>query len=59
MYHLAMGHEVPCLREPMVKLILKGQENFDKVQEKIGNKKGRLPVTINMMRLLKKELLKQ
>ena len=30
-YHIAECHDEPSLREPLVKLILKGQQNFDKV----------------------------
>jgi hypothetical protein len=58
MYHLATGVEIPCLREPLVQLILKGQDNYDKVRDKVGQMGGRLPVTINIMRLLKRNLVK-
>ena len=58
MYHIARGYSDPCLRLPIIKLILKGQENWDKVQDKINGKVGRLPVTIQMMKILKKNLRK-
>ena len=56
--HIACCYEVPSLRDPLVNQILKGQDNFDKVQKRINGKVGRLPVTINMMKLLKKNLVK-
>ena len=40
----------------MVKLILKGQENWDKIQKRLNGDSGRLPVTIKMMKLMKKNL---
>lgn len=58
MYHIAMGYDEPCLRKPVIKLILKGQQNWDNVQKKINGRVGRLPVTIRMMKLLKKNLCK-
>ena len=56
MYHIAMGHNEPSLREPMVKLILKGQSNIDKLRIRLSGKPGRLPVTVTMMKLLKVKL---
>ena len=58
MFHLACLFDEPCLREPLVKLILKGQDNYDKVKERLNGKVGRLPVTINVMKLLLIELRK-
>ena len=58
MYHIAMGHNEPSLREPMVKLILKGQGNIDKLRTRLSGKPGRLPVTVTMMKLLKVRLQK-
>ena len=56
--HIAGCYEDPCLREPLVKQILKGQDNYDKIQSKINSKVGRLPVTVTMMKYLKKNLMK-
>ena len=53
MYHIAMGFHEPGLREPIVKLILKGQANLERVQELIGGKVGKLAVTIELMKLIK------
>jgi site-specific recombinase XerC len=57
-FHIASGYEDPFLRDPMVKLILKGQDNWDKLQDRLEGKVGKLPVTINVMMLLKKMLVK-
>ena len=38
MYHIASGYAEGLLREPLVKLILKGQDNWDKLQDRIGGK---------------------
>ena len=56
MYHIATGQNEPGLREPIVKLILKGQGNMDKLRKWLLGKVGRLPVTIKMMKLLKLKL---
>jgi site-specific recombinase XerC len=58
MYHLAMGHNEPVLREPIVKLILKGKYNWDIVQKKISGEIGRLPVTALVLKLIKKKIIK-
>ena len=57
-YHVASGFGDPFLRDPMVKLILKGQENWDKLQARLEGKDAKLPVTKIMMKHLKKNLLK-
>ena len=58
MYHIASGFAEGVLREPIVKLILKGQANLEKVEKLIGGRKGKLPVTIKVMKLLKVRLAK-
>ena len=58
MYHLALGYSEPVLREPIVKLTLKGKANWDKVQKMISGEVGRLPVTNVVLKLIKKELVK-
>ena len=57
-YHIAMGFHDPFLRNPMVKLILKGQDNWDKLKDKMEGKMGKMPMTVNLMKLLKKRLVK-
>ena len=56
--HIACCYRDPCLRDPLVNQILKGQHNYDKIQDKVNGKVGKLPVTITMMKLLKKNLVK-
>ena len=58
MYHIASGFHEGVLREPLVKLILKGQANMEKIEELVGIRKGKLPVTISVMKLLKLRLAK-
>ena len=52
--HLAKGYVVKELRPDLVKAILSGKKNMDDMNVK--SHEIRLPVTINMMRLLKLEL---
>ena len=59
MYHIAMGYNEPVLREPIVKLILKGQSNWDMVRKKISGQVGRLPVSKKVLLLIKKMIQKQ
>ena len=56
MYHIAVGFNEPPLRQPLVKLILKGQGNIDMLRKKMSGDVGKLPVTVNMMKLIKLEL---
>ncbi len=58
MYHIALGHNEPVLREPIIKLILKGKSNWDMVKRKIEGEVGRLPVTSLIMKLIKKKTIK-
>ena len=58
-YHIAAGFKDPFVRDPMVKLILKGQDNWDKLQDRLGGKLGKLPITRNIMMLIKKNLIKK
>ena len=54
MYHLAMGYNEPGLREPIVKLILKGKENWESVMRKISGGVRRFAVTITELKIIKK-----
>ena len=56
--HIASGFTEPFLRNPMVKLILRGQDNFDKLEDRMTGELGKLPVTKDVMMLIKKNLLK-
>ena len=51
---MAKGLEPPQLRDNLVKDILKGRSNMEASKSKVeGTGKGRLPMTIPLMKLLK------
>ena len=56
--HLINGHENPALRPGIVKLVLNGQNHLDKLTETLENKSKRVAVTINILKLIKKNLIK-
>ena len=55
MMHMVQGHVVPELRPAIVKLVLKGKENWDEVQAR--GLPTRMPFTIKLMKLLRVVLL--
>ena len=56
--HLINGHENPALRPGIVKLILNGQNHLEKIKDDIEAKSKRVAVTIPILKLLKKNLVK-
>ena len=56
MAHLSRGFDIPCLRPDMVKSILCGAKNLSAIEDRAGRKPTRLPVTLDMLKLLKHEL---
>ena len=56
--HLMIGHENPALRPGIVKIILNGQNNIDKMTKKIEGKSKRVAVTIPILKLIKKNIKK-
>lgn len=56
--HLINGHESPALRPGIVKLILNGQNNMDKLMDTLQAKSKRVAVTIPILKLIKKNLSK-
>ena len=52
--HVVRGLEPPVIRDGFVNLIIKGKMNKDAAEKRKGTEKGRLPVTLNVMMLLKK-----
>lgn len=56
--HLVKGHDIPALRPPILQQILAGKKNLDAVVARETKKPKRLPVTINVMKLLKLEIRK-
>ena len=57
MAHIELGFDNPNLRTPLVNLLLRGTEHWDKIQERLSGAKSRTPVTIDMMRVIKRKLL--
>ena len=55
MLHLTQGFDAPCLRDPIVKLILTGRSNCDNIKDKLEGRKQRDPVTLDMMKFFKKK----
>ena len=54
MLHLCRGLDVSSLRPPIVNLILKGREHWDNVQKTLSCKPSRVPVTISVLKYLKR-----
>ena len=57
MAHIELGFDNPSLRTPLVNLLLRGTEHWDMIQKKLSGKKSRIPVTIEMMRVIKRKLI--
>jgi len=53
--HLLKGHDEMKIRTDLVNLVLTGQKNKEAAEEK-GEKGGRLPVTVTVMKLIKATL---
>ena len=56
MAHLELGYDNPTLRTPLVNLLLKGTDHWDSMQWRLTGAKSRTPVTIDMMRVIKRHL---
>ena len=56
MAHIESGHDCPCLRPPIIALLLKGKEHWDNAAVRMENSQTRAPVTIDMMKMIKREL---
>ena len=54
--HLVNGVNLPCLRTPLVKLVLEGRKHQDTAKKRAGLTTVRLPVTPKVLLLLKAEL---
>ena len=57
MAHIELGMDNPNLRTPLVSLLLRGTEHWDNIQRKLSGAKSRTPVTIDMMRVIKRKLI--
>ena len=51
--HLAQGILIPVLRPEIVKQLLTGASNLERIKSRLNLKVSRLPVTITLMKLLK------
>ena len=54
--HLAQGILIPVLRPEIVKQLLTGASNLERIKSRLNLKVSRLPVTITLMKLLKIEI---
>ena len=54
--HIARGLSDFKIRTELVNLVLTGRRNQETLEKKKGDRKGRLPVTITVMKLIKAEL---
>ena len=54
MLHLCKGMDIAALRPPIVNLILKGRSHWDNVKDTLSNKPKRVPVTIKVLKYLKR-----
>ena len=54
--HLAKGLIIPTLRPDVVKQVLTGAGNLDRLRNTLEEKPKRLPVTVTIMKLLKLEI---
>jgi hypothetical protein len=52
--HIARGMDPPNIRDGFINLVLKGKMNKDAAEKRSGTQRTRLPVTVNVMMLLKK-----
>ena len=54
--HLAQGYDVPCLRPELVKSVIAGAKNMSAIKDRAMERPRRLPVTLDLLKLLKIEL---
>ena len=56
MAHMELLLDPPCLRPPIVKLLLKGREHWEAVTKSLAGKPKKAPVTIEMNKVIKRKL---
>ena len=54
--HIVRGIEILMLRPPIVEQLLKGKQHLDAIERSQSNKPKRAPVTLTVMKLLKKAI---
>ena len=57
MAHIELGLDNPNLRTPLINLILKGTDHWDNIQKRLSGSNSRTPVTIDMMKVIKRKLI--
>ena len=55
--HIVRGSEIPMLRPPIIEQLIKGKQHIDSIERTQMKKPRRAPVTLNIMKLLKKEII--
>ena len=56
--HLVQGEDPSSLRPDIIKLILRGREHWDHVEETLENKITRVAITVPIMKFTKRSLVK-
>ena len=51
--HLVKGLDNPALRQPIVTAIIEGKAHLDIVKKRLQNKPKRMPITLNLLKLIK------
>lgn len=54
--HIAKGMDPPVIRSAGIQWVLKGKKNAENIQARKTGQEGRLPMTVNMMKLLKETI---
>jgi hypothetical protein len=54
--HIMKGMEPPVIRTSLVKFLLQGKSNLDSINARAEKEVKQLPITMNVMRLLKEEI---
>ena len=54
--HELRGVEEPKIRKGLVNQIIKGKQNMEALKKRTSDDKGRLPITLTLMKLIKEEL---
>ena len=56
MIHLTQGIDIPALRHPIINSILEGKAHIETVNARLKNKPKRLPITLNLLKLIKAKI---
>ena len=56
MIHLTQGIDIPALRHPIINSIPEGKAHIETVKARLKNKPKRLPITLNLLKLIKAKI---